>query len=102
MYIVHVHITVKPGYFEQFLCATLENARASLLEPGIVRFDVIRELDKQDKFVLVEIYHSLEDALQHKETSHYLTWRDSVAEMMAVPREGIKYANVIPVDADWR
>jgi (4S)-4-hydroxy-5-phosphonooxypentane-2,3-dione isomerase len=101
MFIVHVHVHVKPEFSESFHEASLENARNSLLEPGVVRFDILQKMDDPTRFILVEIYRSEEDAGRHKETSHYQVWRDTVAEMMAEPRQGIKYQNLFPTDEEW-
>jgi quinol monooxygenase YgiN len=101
MYIVHVFVHVKPGHEAEFEQASLENARASLTEPGVARFDVIRQQDDSARFVLVEVYRSPEAAAAHKETAHYARWRDAVAEWMAEPRSSIKYVNLHPDDAGW-
>ena len=101
MFIVHVHVHVKPQFVEAFKEATIENARNSVQEPGVARFDVVQQLDDSTRFVLVEVYRTLEDPARHKETAHYQTWRDTVADMMAEPRSSIKYDNVFPDDAGW-
>jgi len=101
MFIVHVHIRVKPESLEPFKQATLANARASVKEPGIARFDVVQRSDDSTRFVLVEVYRSVEANAVHKETSHYATWRDTVAPMMAEPRSSVKFANVFPGDEGW-
>jgi quinol monooxygenase YgiN len=101
MQIVLVHVNVKSEFVEAFKDASIANASNSVTEPGIARFDVIQQADDPTKFILVEIYKSVEAAAAHKETPHYLHWRDTVAEMMAEPRQGIKYDNVFPGDADW-
>jgi autoinducer 2-degrading protein len=101
MLIVHVFVHVKPELVEAFKTATLENARNSLQEPGIARFDVIQQQDNPERFVLVEIYRTSEDPARHKETTHYQKWRDTVADMMAEPRSSIKYANVFPDEQGW-
>ena len=101
MFIVHVHVHVKPEFVDAFREATLENARNSVQEPGIARFDVIQQLDDPTHFVLVEVYRTPEDPAKHKETVHYQKWRDTVAEMMAEPRHSVKYANVFPDDVGW-
>ncbi len=101
MHIVHVLVHVKPGCEAAFEAATLANARASLTEPGVARFDVVRQQNDPSLFVLVEVYRSPEAALAHKETPHYATWRDTVADMMAEPRSSVKYVNVHPSDAAW-
>ena len=101
MFIVHVFVHVKPDQIEAFTASTLENARNSLQEPGIGRFDVIQQSDDNSRFVLVEVYRTPEDAGRHKETAHYKLWRDTVAGMMAEPRVSIKYMNVFPDDIGW-
>ena len=101
MYIVHVHVHVKPEFVDEFRAATLENARHSLLEPGVARFDVVQQTDDPTRFVLVEVYRSVEDAARHKETAHYPVWRDRVADMMAEPRVGVKYTAVFPDLPAW-
>ncbi|OHB59701.1 MAG: antibiotic biosynthesis monooxygenase [Planctomycetes bacterium RBG_13_46_10] len=98
MLIVHVFVRVKPDKVEAFRAASLENARESIKEPGIERFDVIQQQDDPTRFVLVEVYRTADDPAKHKETKHYQKWRDTVADMMAEPRSSIKYTNVSPDD----
>ncbi|MDZ4801895.1 MAG: putative quinol monooxygenase [Bryobacteraceae bacterium] len=92
MLIVHVHVHVRPEFVEAFRAASLENAAHSVLEPGIAAFQVIRQIDDPLRFVLIEIYRNADAAAAHKETEHYASWRDTVAEMMAEPRQSVKYA----------
>jgi len=101
MLVVHVSARVKPDSIEAFKAATLANARASLNEPGVARFDIVQHADDPTRFVLVEAYRTAEAPAQHKLTPHYATWRDAVAPMMAEPRTSQKFANVFPLDADW-
>jgi (4S)-4-hydroxy-5-phosphonooxypentane-2,3-dione isomerase len=101
MLIVHVHTHVKPECVQAFRQATIENARHSIQEPGIARFDVIQQADDPTHFILVEVYRTPDDPARHKETAHYKTWRDAVADMMAEPRTSVKFANVFPDDASW-
>jgi quinol monooxygenase YgiN len=101
MLIVHVFVHVKPQAVEAFRAATIENARQSLQEPGVARFDLLQQADDPARFVLVEVYRTPEAPAAHKETRHYQAWRDAVAEMMAEPRASIKYANLYPADAGW-
>jgi (4S)-4-hydroxy-5-phosphonooxypentane-2,3-dione isomerase len=101
MYIVHVSIRVKPDVLDEFIKATLENAANSLLEPGVSRFDVIQQADDPSRFVLLEAYHTQEDALLHKQTPHYEKWRTVAEPMMIEPRTRIVYTNTYPSDADW-
>ena len=99
--IVHVHVRVKPECVEAFEQATRENARNSVREPGIARFDVVRQADDPTRFVLVEVYRNADAPAKHKETAHYAKWRDTVAPMMAEPRSSVKFANIFPDDAAW-
>jgi quinol monooxygenase YgiN len=101
MFIVHVFVHVKPEFIDDFKAATIENARNSVQEPGIARFDVIQQQDDPARFVLVEVYRTPDDPARHKETAHYAKWRDTVAEMMAEPRSSVKYENVFPKDEGW-
>jgi autoinducer 2-degrading protein len=101
MQIVLVHAHVKPEFIEAFKQASIENATNSVQEAGIARFDVIQQADDPTRFILVEVYKTAEAPAAHKETAHYLRWREMVAEMMAEPRQGIKYGNIFPDDANW-
>jgi (4S)-4-hydroxy-5-phosphonooxypentane-2,3-dione isomerase len=101
MLIVHVFVHVKDDAVESFRVATLENARESVKEPGVVRFDVIQERDDPTRFVLAEIYRTPEDPARHKETPHYARWRDAVESMMAEPRRSVRYQAIFPDAGDW-
>lgn len=101
MLIVHVHVHVKPEFIDAFKEASLENARLSVQEPGIARFDVIQQADSPLRFILVEVYRTPQAPAQHKDTAHYQVWRDKVAEMMAEPRSSVKYANLFPGEEGW-
>ncbi len=96
MLIVYVHVRVKPESIEDFRQATIENARSSLQEPGIARFDVVQQEDDASRFVLIEVYRTPDAAAAHKQTAHYAKWRDAVATMMAEPRQSVKYSAVYP------
>ena len=101
MLVVHVHVHVKPEYVEAFKEASLANARESIKEPGIARFDCVQQQDDPTHFVLVEAYRTPQAPAAHKETSHYQTWRDAVAPMMAEPRTSVKFENLFPPDSAW-
>ncbi|AHG88352.1 Antibiotic biosynthesis monooxygenase [Gemmatirosa kalamazoonensis] len=101
MLIVHVHVRVKADAIDAFAAASLENARSSVREPGVVRFDVIRQTDDPTRFVLQEIYRTADDPARHKETAHYAAWRDAVEPLMAEPRRSVKFEPVFPDDARW-
>jgi quinol monooxygenase YgiN len=101
MLVVHVQIQVNPEAVSAFIAATIENARHSLQEPGIARFDLMQQAEDPTRFVLVEAYRTAEATAAHKATAHYARWRDAVAPMMAVPRTSVKFANLFPTDDAW-
>jgi (4S)-4-hydroxy-5-phosphonooxypentane-2,3-dione isomerase len=100
MLVVHVHARVRPGRADDFLAASQQNARASLAEPGVLRFDVIQDQEDPEHVVLVEVYRDGDASAAHKQTAHYTTWRDRVAEMMAEPRRSEKYSAVFPAGGE--
>lgn len=101
MIVVLVSIHVKPDCIDAFRQATLENARQSLLEPGVARFDVLQQSDDPARFVLVEVYRSAGATAQHKTTAHYQAWASVALDMMAEPRTRATYSNVFPADEAW-
>jgi (4S)-4-hydroxy-5-phosphonooxypentane-2,3-dione isomerase len=101
MLIVHVHVHVKPESIEAFREASLENARNSVQEPGIARFDVLQQSGDPARFLFIEVYRSPDAPAQHKTTAHYQVWRDAVANMMAEPRKSVQYSNIFPGDERW-
>jgi autoinducer 2-degrading protein len=101
MFIVHVHVHVKPDCVADFIQATVENASNSIREPGIARFDVIQQSDDATRFVLTEVYRSDDAPARHRETAHYTKWRDAVADMMAEPRSRAEFRNIFPADGSW-
>ena len=101
MLVVHVHVHVKPDAVDSFREASIENASNSIHEPGVARFDVIQQNDDPTRFILVEVYRTAGDPARHKETAHYKKWRDTVADMMAEPRQAVKFTNAFPDDEGW-
>jgi len=101
MLVVHVHVHIKEDMIEEFKKISIENARNSIREPGIVRFDVIQQNDDKSRFVLVEVYKTPDAPARHKETDHYKKWKDGVADMMAEPRYSVKFTNLFPDKAGW-
>lgn len=101
MLIVHVHVRVKPDCIEAFKEVTTENARNSMMEPGIAQFDIVQQMDDPARFVLVEVYRSVEAAAAHKTTAHYGVWRDRMESLMAEPRFSVKFSNIFPGEEGW-
>lgn len=101
MLIVHVQIQVKPESVEAFRKTSIENARNSVQEPGIARFDFLQNAADPTRFVLVEVYRRADARAEHRKTAHYAMWRDAVADMMAEPRTSVEFNNVFPGDEGW-
>jgi (4S)-4-hydroxy-5-phosphonooxypentane-2,3-dione isomerase len=95
---VHVRGKLTPGGATKFFEQTLCNAKNSVLEKGISRFDV---LFSNDDFLLIEVYNAKDGPEDHKRTEHYNTWREAVAPLMASPREAKKYRTLFPAPEGW-
>ncbi len=96
MQVTLVHVHVKSDHVDDFIEATRLNHEASVKEPGNMRFDVLQSEQDPTRFILYEAYATVQDAAAHKQTQHYLTWRETVAEWMATPREGVPYQGIFP------
>jgi len=96
MHVTLVHVHVTPRHIDDFIAASRTNHEASVQEPGNLRFDVLQSTDDPGRFVLYEAYRSAQDAAAHKETAHYLAWREAVADWMAEPRRGVRYEGLLP------
>jgi quinol monooxygenase YgiN len=101
MLIVHVHVHVDSESVEAFIEATIENARNSIREPGIARFDLLQQTDDPTRFVLVEVYRDQKATEAHRDTAHYAKWRDKVASMMSEPRTRETFSNLFPEDKEY-
>ena len=101
MFVVCVSIHVRPDRLDEFITATLENARSTRGEPGNVRFDVLRQDADPARIMLYEAYHAPEDFAAHQRTPHYLRWKETVADWMAEPRVGVKHTSLFPADGGW-
>lgn len=96
MFVTIVYVEVLPTHIEEFVEACTENHLESVKEPGNLRFDLLRNEDNPNRFVLYEAYENESAAAAHKDTAHYLKWRETVAPWMAKPREGIRYKGLQP------
>jgi autoinducer 2-degrading protein len=97
MQVTIVHVHVKQDYIDDFIEASRLNHEASVKEPGNLRFDVLQSSDDPSRFVLYEAYRDAEEAAKHKQTEHYLNWRNTVADWMEEPRKGISFNGLFPV-----
>lgn len=97
-----VSVHVKSESVDAFRAATIENARQSVLEPGIARFDLTQQIDDPTRFVLIEVFRDEAAPAAHRETRHYQVWRDAVADMMASPRSAVRLTSLFPGDETWR
>jgi autoinducer 2-degrading protein len=100
MFVAMVHVHVKTEFIEKFKIATLDNASNSIKEPGVTRFDVYQQMDDPGHFTLVEIYRSEDAPILHRETTHYLRWKDAVADMMVEPRTRVPYHILFPAETE--
>lgn len=101
MYVVCVTVQVKSGMTDPFIEATLDNARNTREEPGNLRFDVLQAEEDTNRFFLYEVYRRKADFAAHQKTEHYLRWRETVVNMMAAPRRGVKHFSVYPGEGEW-
>lgn len=102
MYVLQVFCRVKQEYVDAFMVASMDNARNSVLEPGVVRFDFHQQLDDPTRFTIIEVYRDAQAPARHRETAHYLRWRDTVADMLEEARTRVEYRNVYPEDSTWK
>jgi len=100
MHVTLVHVHVRHDRVEAFIEATRINHEASRREPGNLRFDVLRAVDDRDRFILYEAYRDEDAARAHKDTHHYVAWRDVVADWMVEPRVGVRYDGLLPSPGD--
>lgn len=96
MHVTLVHVRVKAECVPAFIEATRANHEQSVKEPGNRRFDVLQDPQDATRFLLYEAYANAEDAAAHKQTAHYAIWRDTVADMMAEPRQGVPMCGLLP------
>lgn len=100
MIVAMINVHVKPEYVDAFTSAIRENANNSIKEPGVARFDVYQQSDDPARFALIEIYRNEEAVTHHRESAHYIRWRDTVTEMMAELRVRTTYNIVFPTEAE--
>lgn len=98
MYVACVTIWVKPGGEDKFVEATRANHEHTRREPGNLRFDVLRHEDEPGRFFLYEVYRTRDDFAAHQRTAHYLAWKETVADLMAQPRQGVRHWSLFPAD----
>ncbi len=96
MHVTLVHVRVKAEHIEDFIAACKLNHEASTREDGNRRFDILHSKDERGYFVLYEAYRDAAAAATHKQTAHYLAWRDTVADWMAEPRQGQGFDGLFP------
>lgn len=99
MIVTLVHIWVKDQFVDDFIRATIDNYENTVKESGNIRFDFLSDANDKTKFVLYEVFESEEAVAAHKSTAHYLRWRDTVADWMAQPRQGLRHSAICPTDS---
>jgi len=98
MYVTLVYVHVKPEHVGDFIESIRPNQEGSVREPGNLRFDILQSADDRTRFIAYEAYRDEASAKAHKETAHYLAWRDRTADWMAEPRQGVRYDGLFPAD----
>ena len=101
MHAVIVYVHVKEESIEAFITATLENARNSIKESGVVKFDFYQQSDDPTRFTLIEVYRSEDAPVKHRETQHYSRWNLDVSEMLVESRTKVIYNILYPPISEW-
>lgn len=97
-----ITVNVKSGTAEAFEQATITNRAGSIREPGVLRFDLMRDTDIADRYYLYEVYRDDKATVSHKETPHYREWKASVADLMATDRSSVAGIPIAPADeGEW-
>ncbi len=95
MIIAHIYVQVNADHLETFIAAITENARQSVQEPGILRFDVMQQADDPTKFVFVEIYEGDDAVAAHRDSAHFKAYREAAGDLI-VAREVVRYNTIFP------
>jgi (4S)-4-hydroxy-5-phosphonooxypentane-2,3-dione isomerase len=98
MFVTVVHIHVRRERVDDFIEAIRDNHACSVREPGNLRFDVLQSVDDPTRFVTYMAYRDEASATAHRETAHYLAFRDRVADWMVEPRQNVPYQGLFPAD----
>jgi quinol monooxygenase YgiN len=71
-----VNVEIHSDRISEFLEAITIDAIGSRLEPGCLRFDVLRDQTDSNKFTFFEVYETPSAIDFHKGTSHFKAWSD--------------------------
>lgn len=94
MHIIHVYFDVKPDKIERFKEISLENANNSIKEPGVIAFELLKQLGETDKFIFNEVYKTPEDHVKHRETEHFKKWKSEIDSLTKGTYAAIKYSKI--------
>lgn len=97
MHVTVVYIHVKPEHIAEFVDAVHENHERSVQEPGNLRFDILQSAEDPTRFITYMAYRDQAAAEAHRQTAHYLAFRDQVADWMVEPRRNAPYDGLFPV-----
>ncbi len=101
MYIFQVHHYIKPELIEEYKTATLENAQKSILEPGVIRFDVFQDTTNPAHFSLFEVYRDTDARDAHLTTEHFLKWKDVYLQTQERRGNGDEFNALFPDESLW-
>lgn len=103
MLAVFVTIQLKPGFRDEFIQASLGDARGSVAdEPGCFRFDVLQDNTDPDRFHLYEVYADQDAREEHRKAPHYLRWRETVSDWFDGDIQRTECTTVFPSEDGWR
>jgi (4S)-4-hydroxy-5-phosphonooxypentane-2,3-dione isomerase len=98
MKISAVTVLVKKEHIEDFIAASLIHQANTIKEKGNLRFDFLQCKDEPSRFMFYEAYESQEDIELHRSAPSYQTWRKTVEDWMAVPRQGTAFKALAPTE----
>lgn len=103
MYVVIASLHLKPGRKDDFMAAMLEDAEATMAkEEYVYAFEIVEDEQDADRLHLVEVYRDQASHQKHKESPHFLKWRDTTADWFAEPMSVKRGHTLFPPDASWR
>ena len=87
---ITVILEVEPTRLAEFEQAITTNAAASREEPGCLRFEVSRHLEKPNVFALSELYQDRDAVEAHYGSDHFTQWKAAVTEGLILNRTSVR------------
>jgi autoinducer 2-degrading protein len=98
MIIFQFHHYIKPEFIEAYQAAILEDARESVKEDGILRFEVFRDEKDPSHFTLLEVYRDMAAREFHMQTPYLIKLKETILGqgMFARSGEEVRYGLLFP------